>query len=776
MIHVALRMMLCLIWLTCTQMFGAAAGSNTMIRPISPIRTACVSYDDQSTDGSDYYRLVNGVSSIVCLGVPGPVFGISPDWVAIAGGDEDTSQPSVFVMARAYGRGRVLLVGHDGMLSSGAMPMIDNSAFMSNVVQWLNISTGNIVRYSTGHREWATGEPLRQVITNDGFIISPLSAPISSDILTNCSVLIIGNAWGDFTTNEIEHVRQYVENGGGLLMAGLGWSWASYHTDKTMEDYPMTKMASPYHARWLTPYIIDPTHQLSNSTAVFHTFYPEVVAPTIDAAMDTISNAHHVYGSSLPSIVETNITLQTAMAAAHAYLAIPAVEMPASDPLRTNVFCFYKTMMQIWPNAYTRTTRINEASYPRTVWMRERVWSTMADCLPLTDDRRHEMADVAQLGNLVREIFMDFGVILLDNCRLSTNQLIYIHQTLSMIPPALHNLRRISVGEFLGTHPPNITLSGLSGGVNTFGVSIGSDGWIENSFPPDVAPGWIKGFCGALVHEVNHVVDSHIVKTLMPDKREALIDRAGTNSMNYLRSMLPSGFFTSAPQEFFASIANEWFTDSAKTIELGIRRFNSGYKEPINQALFFADVYSLDSSITYFFFTHTNGYLLRFTTPLLRGAEDRVAGLHLSDKCYSFTYDADGYVSAMGLGPFIDITNAYVSVANDLTSVTIGGTNSLLMNVTNMVVSTMWWTNTLNGMHDCFATAQEWTIDNIPLDIGTNVICVFGTNEFGLIGFDSIIVTKDLPEGACAVAVTLVLASIARRKRQNKLIAVSRRN
>ena len=38
----------------------------------------------------------------------------------------------------------------------------------------------------------------------------------------------------------------------------------------------------------------------------------------------------------------------------------------------------------------------------------------------------------------------------------------------------------------------------------------------------------------------------------------------------------PDGFFADNPQEFFASIANQWFCDSAKTVELGAVRFAAG--------------------------------------------------------------------------------------------------------------------------------------------------------------------------------------------------------
>ncbi|MCX7001906.1 MAG: hypothetical protein NTV22_01375, partial [bacterium] len=125
--------------------------------------------------------------------------------------------------------------------------------------------------------------------------------------------------------------------------------------------------------------------------------------------------------------------------------------------------------------------------------------------------------------------------------------------------------------------------------------------------------------------------------------------------------------------------------------------------------------------------------------------------------------------------PCVDITNVDTRVNYDTTFCTIGGTNSPLMDATNRVVGTMWWSNSINSSNGTFAAAQYWMIENITLDIGTNIISVLGTNAFGLIGSDSVTIIRDLPEGASAVMAALALASMAVRKRQRHLITVSRR-
>ena len=77
------------------------------------------------------------------------------------------------------------------------------------------------------------------------------------------------------------------------------------------------------------------------------------------------------------------------------------------------------------------------------------------------------------------------------------------------------------------------------------------------------------------IHELNHVVDSYTIanSNTLASRKAQLIAAAGTNRFNYLRGgngleFLTHGFFAQNPQEFFASIANQWFADSEQVFEL----------------------------------------------------------------------------------------------------------------------------------------------------------------------------------------------------------------
>ncbi len=187
--------------------------------------------------------------------------------------------------------------------------------------------------------------------------------------------------------------------------------------------------------------------------------------------------------------------------------------------------------------------------------------------------------------------------------RLSDAQLGVIHADMTLIPDALHQLRAISVFGFLGDPAMPISLAGRPWQVNIFAFEVGQ--LTANAFPADVDPILMDVFCGALAHEINHVVDAYTVNLspVLSARRDQLIADAGEDAMNYLRSMFPDGTFVNAPQEFFASISNQWFCDSVATIELGLHRFDIGRAHPINQALFFAGIYAGGGETTYFYTT-----------------------------------------------------------------------------------------------------------------------------------------------------------------------------
>lgn len=195
--------------------------------------------------------------------VPGEIVTKNPsDWVSLM-----WIRDVQFAVARDYGSGRILAVAHDGVLNGDVSSR--SSGFLRRSAEWLaGPRGGHAVTIASGHCEWLpTVTPnwvLPGALAAWGYEVNTLPGTIDDKALAGSDVLIIGNAWGDFTPAEIAAVDRFVSRGGGLLAAGLGWSWqessalpdfacpgqAAGQNIADMTTYPMNRLFEPYGMQW----------------------------------------------------------------------------------------------------------------------------------------------------------------------------------------------------------------------------------------------------------------------------------------------------------------------------------------------------------------------------------------------------------------------------------------------------------------------------------------------------------------------------------------------
>lgn len=585
--------------------------------------------------------LVSGVSEVVSVGALGPIFPVSDAWVPIVGGDDDTSFPALLVVARDYGAGRILAFGHGGTIVNPGVR--DNARFLRNAAAWLDVAPGQRIGYTTGHGEWIGGGnlgPWAADIAAAGFTLEAVASPLTAASLAGISVLLVGDAWGTISPSEVDAVEQWVAAGHGLMLFGLGWSWDAYHPG-AFEDFPMAKLAAPYGVRWARGGIFDPTNGLDGSP-IFHTFYPNVVAPDPVTAAAAIDDTHVALGSGLAAALESDAAVRRRFVRAHQALALVCRELPAGDQLHQTVFDYGLELAAREPASYARRGSFDAASRPTSAWLRERFLRTLVDCSASTPASRQQIAAATEMIGRRREVFVDLGVALFDNDRLTPAELDFVHTFLPLVPAGLTDLRALSAVDFLGSPPLTIGLEGRPQGFNIY-VSNAA----FNQFPDEVPPGTAIDTAVVIAHEMNHQVDALTIgrSPVLLQRMQRLIADAGDEQLNYLRSMIDTGFFTHNPQEFFASIANQWFVDSAKTLDLGLARFDAGRLDPINQALFFADVYSQGGDVTYFYEMDNALRISRRAVPIHRNATGFIDEIEGSRGRYRFTLDAAGHVT-----------------------------------------------------------------------------------------------------------------------------------
>jgi hypothetical protein len=295
-----------------------------------------------------------------------------------------------------------------------------------------------------------------------------------------------------------------------------------------------------------------------------------------------------------------------------------------------------------------RDVTIDVRARPMLAAIRAQLYQIMRDVRPLNPGTF--IADTGFHGRYV-DFLNRYGLLVLDNNCLDGTQLQAIEDLLEAIPASLHNATRISVHDpCLGTPAGEPWWMRIRGGpgVNIAGRRVASV--IANQFPGDSEPIELSSFCAVLQHELNHLVNAHAIRKnpSLSRRQAALIERAGTDPRQFLRSQIEEsaghGFFQSAPQEFFASISNQYLASSMQTMELGFERLLQGYPEPLNQFLFFLEVYSLGGTSSLFFSQNDSCHYEVEAVNLERNAQGFIERVVVDEVPYDFVLDRAGNV------------------------------------------------------------------------------------------------------------------------------------
>jgi hypothetical protein len=148
------------------------------------------------------------------------------------------------IITGEMGKGRVLAVGHDALLQRA-----DTTApLLENAFAWLDGREGGRVGLTTSHGEWLRDEDANELenqLQGWGFDVQRLDRLVDAANLASLDVLVIGNAWCPLEAEELQAIADFVDDGGGLALAGLGWSWRQYLTDGRF-DCPAERQAAAF--------------------------------------------------------------------------------------------------------------------------------------------------------------------------------------------------------------------------------------------------------------------------------------------------------------------------------------------------------------------------------------------------------------------------------------------------------------------------------------------------------------------------------------------------
>jgi len=211
----------------------------------------------------NFDEIVVDVNTIALEGTPGHLNPLDALATAIVAANPCSGDLYNYSLATTYENGRVIAISHEGILANSNFNNFDNETFFNNIIRWLNNGNNRAVRLKEGWINNGNSTALQQSLMDNDYSFGNLFSTITNESLSNPDVLILGNDWNNiqaYTIDELNAIEEFVANGGGLLILGLGWSWP-----ESLSEYPMNQVAQGFGIEFTRDFYSDNT---------FTNFYP----------------------------------------------------------------------------------------------------------------------------------------------------------------------------------------------------------------------------------------------------------------------------------------------------------------------------------------------------------------------------------------------------------------------------------------------------------------------------------------------------------------------
>ena len=626
------------------------ATSSPACRALSALGLLVV-FTSPRAPGQNPVSIFKGISKVWSNGAVGAVTGIpGMKVVPVISGDQDTRLPGLFGAIGSLGKGHALGVGHEGLLGDAANAVFDTLKFNQQAIAWLDGNKTKSVSILAGHAEWGKKRKMGVLVSalgKAGYKVQEIGGRVTSANLKGVGVVIVGNAWGSFTTTELSTLVSWVQGGGGLYLAGLGWSWNAYRSQLGLDNYPMNVLGRRFGLTWLTSGISDPTDNYKGAP-VFHTFYPNCALYMPETALKHLQTVLGAHNLDLDSWLRGNAKERTNYLIAVGQVAIGLAQLPVSGSVRAKFDVTIRKLLVNNSGWLGMAPSFSPAKDAVLAISRAVLHGNLIAAFPLTPTRIATITPALGIKSAhadYREILNRYGIILLDNRGLNAAQRASIKDLLRLVAKVPKTMHRITIKSKWGKALPDLSGALAGAGINTFGVGMTA---MENGFPKDVPVLRRPTFSIALAHEVTHSIDAAMNRVASyKSAKTKLIKDAGLDNLQYLRSMLGGAFFQKAPQEFVASNANQWIMDSAHTLRVGVTRLRIGKGEPILQALFMLDLYGQYASTAPLFSTAIDGRMTTIPASLTRDTQGRITEMQSRDATLRIRYGSAGKVQKL---------------------------------------------------------------------------------------------------------------------------------
>jgi len=322
-------------------------------------------------------------------------------------------------------------------------------------------------------------------------------------------------------------------------------------------------------------------------------------------------------------------------------------------------------------------------------------WVVLLESLPDSPSNRKRVSDALDFRAGYQQLLVDFGVLFIDNDTATPEHLAAMHQLMMAMPRAVWDVETITVAGWLGPAIKTQKIRSRSG-INIFDLPLGRP---ENSFAGDAPrPGVTDVYMICLAHELAHNMLDTVGKRTRPElyerKFEGLAQAAGPQVVyqspkahgidlaatkeNFRKLGAWDGdeatwpdawvnffkgkeefdraytrgnvqFFLDAPQEAFATLANQYFADSQLMLEFCKVRWDARHRSNINQFLLIADFLSEGTNKVSFYVMRPGGDLTVTPVELTRDAQGRITQVQSATSTANFEYQDGSLVTGFRL-------------------------------------------------------------------------------------------------------------------------------
>ena len=249
------------------------------------------------------------------------------------------------VAASLTNSGRIVAFGHPDFLSGAVLTANASTArLVDNTLRWAGQKTSPRVLVLVNH-EPASLEQF-QFLKGRGFQVTRAIPPLTASALSGIDVVTL-LANDDRTEGELRELENFNINGGGVLAAGVGWSWTD--AQRHASDLPANRLLSRVGLGFVqgygnrSPFAVQTNpSSLSNGVVAYNWLRTATVPPATAAGRAASADIRRIQGyvRDAVALLSQPSPLRTSLQAAHERLArhLPDGSNPrdpADQPFRT---------------------------------------------------------------------------------------------------------------------------------------------------------------------------------------------------------------------------------------------------------------------------------------------------------------------------------------------------------------------------------------------------------------------------------------------------------